>query len=63
MSGYADTLFVGGRIFRGLREGFAEAMAVAGGRIVAVGSHRAVSALAGPQTRTVTLDGGRRSRG
>ncbi len=56
MTGYADTL-IEGRIFRGLREGFAEALAIAGGRIVACGTREAVRALAGPGTRRVSLDG------
>ena len=56
MTGYADTL-IEGRIFRGLHEGFAEALAIAGDRIVACGSRAAVSAFAGPGTRRVRLDG------
>ena len=42
--GYADTIITG-RIFRGLREGFAEALAIHGDRIVAVGRRDAVMAL------------------
>ncbi len=56
MTGYADTL-IEGRIFRGLHEGFAEALAIAGDRIVACGSRDAVAAFAGPGTRRVRLDG------
>lgn len=56
MTGYADAL-IEGRIFRGLREGFAEALAIAGGRVVACGSRGAVRALAGSGTRRVELDG------
>lgn len=56
MTGYADTL-IEGRIFRGLREGFAEVLAIAGGRVVACGSRGAVRALAGSGTRRVELDG------
>ena len=56
MTGYADTL-IEGRIFRGLREGFAEALAIAGDRIVACGTRGAIRALAGPGTRRVSLDG------
>jgi predicted amidohydrolase YtcJ len=55
--GYADTLIAGGRIFRGLREGFAEAIALSEGRIVACGTREAVEALAGPATRRVDLAG------
>ena len=56
MTGYADTV-IEGRIFCGLHEGFAEAVAIAGERIVACGTREAVRALAGPQTRRVGLDG------
>lgn len=58
MTGYADTL-IEGRIFCGLHEGFAEALAIAGDRIVACGTRSAVFALAGPGTRRVALDGRR----
>jgi len=54
---YAETILTGGRIFRGLREGFAEAVAIAGGRIVAVGDRASVMALAGPDTRRIDLAG------
>jgi hypothetical protein len=54
---YADTLITGGRIFRGLHEGMAEAMAISGDRIVAVGKHQAVRALAGPGTKHIDLAG------
>ena len=53
---YADTL-IEGRIWCGLHEGWAEAMAVHGERIVAVGRRAAVRALAGPGTRRIDLDG------
>lgn len=56
MAGYAD-MIIEGRIFRGLHEGFAEALAIAGTRIVACGSRSAVRALAGPGTRWIALDG------
>ena len=39
---YAETIMTGGRIFRGLHEGFAEAVAIAGGRVVAVGDRASV---------------------
>lgn len=55
--GYAEMLIHGGRIFRGLREGFAEAVAVHGGRIVAAGEREAVEALAGPRTQRIDLGG------
>jgi predicted amidohydrolase YtcJ len=57
MAGYADLIIAGGPIFRGLREGFAEALAVAGERIVAVGTRDAVEALAGPDTQRLDLGG------
>ena len=53
---YADTLLLG-RVFRGWREGWAEALAIHAGRIVACGSRRAVEALAGPGTRRIDLAG------
>ena len=54
---YADIILTGGRVWRGLHEGFAEALAVYGGRIVACGARDAVKALAGPRTRRVDLGG------
>jgi predicted amidohydrolase YtcJ len=57
LTGYADLLIGGGRIFRGLREGFAEAIAIKGERIVACGARDAVEALAGPETRRLDLAG------
>jgi predicted amidohydrolase YtcJ len=55
--GYADTLITGGRVWRGLREGFADALAIHGGRVVAAGAREAVAALAGPGTRRIDLGG------
>ncbi|MCC6719233.1 MAG: amidohydrolase [Acetobacteraceae bacterium] len=54
---YADILISGGRVWRGLREGFAEAVAIHGGRVVAAGARDAVAALAGPGTRRIDLGG------
>lgn len=54
---YADILITGGRIWRGLREGFAEALAIHNGRVVAVGARDAVAALAGPGTKRIDLGG------
>jgi hypothetical protein len=54
---YADILIHGGRIFRGLHDGFAEAVAIHGNRIIAAGKRDAVAALAGPRTRRIDLDG------
>ena len=53
---YADTL-IEGRIWCGLHEGWAEALALHGERIVAVGERAAVRALAGPGTRRIDLGG------
>lgn len=53
----ADLILSGGRVWRGLREGFAEAVAVRGGRVVAAGTRAAVDAVAGPATRRIDLGG------
>ena len=53
---YAHTL-IEGRIWCGLHEGWAEALAIHHDRIVAVGTRQAVRPLAGPQTRRIDLDG------
>jgi predicted amidohydrolase YtcJ len=54
---YADILIHGGRIFRGLHDGFAEAIAIHGGRVVASGRRAEVEALAGARTRRIDLGG------
>jgi predicted amidohydrolase YtcJ len=51
-----DLIFTGGRVFRGLAGGFAEALAVRGGRVLAVGSREEVEA-AVPQAHHVSLEG------
>ncbi|HEX8662865.1 MAG TPA: amidohydrolase [Beijerinckiaceae bacterium] len=53
----ADFILVNGRVFRGLREGLAEALAVAGGRILAAGSDDDIAGLIGPATRVIDLAG------
>jgi predicted amidohydrolase YtcJ len=53
----ADLLISGGRIFLGLDRGFAEAMAVRDGRVLAVGSSDDVAHLAGAGTRRIDLAG------
>lgn len=53
---YADTL-IEGRIWCGLHEGWAEAMALHGGQVVAVGARAAVRPLANSRTRRIDLDG------
>jgi predicted amidohydrolase YtcJ len=53
----ADLLISGGRIFLGLDKGFAEAMVVRDGRVLAVGSSDEVAHLVGAGTRKVDLAG------
>jgi predicted amidohydrolase YtcJ len=53
----ADLILTAGRIFLGLRDGFAEALAVSGGTVLATGSAADIAALAGPGTRVVDLAG------
>jgi predicted amidohydrolase YtcJ len=54
----ADLIFVGGAVWTGAAAGdFAEAVAVRGNEIVAVGSDAEIDALAGPGTRRVELEG------
>jgi predicted amidohydrolase YtcJ len=53
----AEMILAGGRVFRGLRAGCAEAVAVAGGRVLAVGTRDEVEAAAGPDTRRIDLHG------
>jgi len=54
---YADILIEGGRIFRGLHDGFAEAVAIHDGRVIASGKRHVVRELAGPHTRRIDLGG------
>lgn len=51
-----DVIFTGGRVFRGLAGGFAEALAVRDGLVLAVGSEAEVMAAA-PGARRVALEG------
>ena len=53
----ADTVLLNGRIFCGLAEGFAEALAIAGGKVLAVGSVDEIAALQGAGTKVVDLAG------
>jgi predicted amidohydrolase YtcJ len=53
----ADKVLTGGRIFLGLAEGFAEALAIRGGRVVAQGTASDLEGLIGPQTELLRLDG------
>ncbi|WOC15686.1 N-substituted formamide deformylase [Pseudochrobactrum sp. MP213Fo] len=54
---HADLVLAGGRIFCGLKQGFAEAVAIADGKILATGSRAEIEALAGEQTRHIDLAG------
>ena len=53
----ADLILTNGRIFCGLHDGFAEALAVSGGRVVATGKASDIAGLAGSSTRTLDLGG------
>ncbi|MDX3807658.1 amidohydrolase [Bosea thiooxidans] len=53
----ADTVLLNGRIFCGLTEGFTEALAIAGGKVLAAGSATEIAALQGPGTKIVDLAG------
>lgn len=53
----ADLILTNGRVFCGLHEGFADAVAIAGERILAVGDAAAVEAHRGPGTKTIDLAG------
>ena len=53
----ADTIITGGRIFRGLAEGFCEAVAIRDGAVLHAGSADDVRGLAGPGTRRIELEG------
>jgi predicted amidohydrolase YtcJ len=52
-----DMILTGGRVFLGLAEGFAEALAISGDRVAAAGTVADIAALAGPDTRVVDLAG------
>ena len=49
----ADRLLTGGRIFLGLADGFAEAIALRDGRVMASGSHAELEGLIGPETEVI----------
>lgn len=53
----ADTVLTNGRVFRGLREGFAEAVALWSGRVLATGTASDMEPLIGPGTRVIDLHG------
>jgi predicted amidohydrolase YtcJ len=51
----ADIVLTGGRVWCGLAEGSAEAVALWGGRVLATGTAAEIGALVGPATRVVDL--------
>ncbi|QPC43255.1 amidohydrolase [Kaustia mangrovi] len=53
----ADIILVGGRVWQGLAEGFAEALAISGDKVLAAGPRAEIEALAGPGTRRIDLAG------
>jgi predicted amidohydrolase YtcJ len=53
----ADTVLTGGRVWCGLKEGCAEAVALWGGKVLATGSAAEIAALIGQQTRVIDLKG------
>ena len=53
----ADTILTGGKIFLGLHEGFAEALAISGGKVQATGSTADIAALRGADTKVIDLAG------
>lgn len=53
----ADLILTNGRVFCGLEEGVAEAVALWSGRVLATGSAREIDALRGPGTRVIDLRG------
>lgn len=53
----ADCILTGGRIWCGLAEGFAEALAIKDGRVLATGAAQDIAALGGPETRVIDLAG------
>ncbi|MDH3476108.1 MAG: amidohydrolase, partial [Rhodospirillales bacterium] len=55
--GKADLLLRGGPVFLGLEQGFAEALAIRGERVLAMGSRADLEGLVGPGTRVVELNG------
>ena len=50
-------ILTNGKIWCGLAEGFAEALAIAGDTVLATGTAEEMAALAGPETEVINLDG------
>ena len=57
IEGKADLIMSGGRIWCGLAQGFAEALAARDGLVLAAGAASEIEGLAGPGTRRVELRG------
>ena len=53
----ADKILVGGKIWCGLEEGFAEALAIAGDKVLAAGTRAEIEAMAGDNTEVIDLGG------
>ena len=53
----AETVLLNGRIFCGLAEGFVEALAIGGGKVLAAGPAADVATLQGPATQVIDLAG------
>lgn len=53
----ADLILINGKIFCGLHDGFAEALAVRAGRVLFTGANEDVRAAAGPRTKVIDLAG------
>ena len=54
---WADLILTGGRVWRGLGLGSAEAVALWGGRVLAAGTAEEIAALRGPGTEVIDLGG------
>ncbi|MCX8134321.1 MAG: amidohydrolase [Roseococcus sp.] len=53
----AEIILTGGAVFRGLTAGMAQALAIAGGKVIAAGTDEEIESLAGPGTRRLALEG------
>ncbi|HWO46822.1 MAG TPA: amidohydrolase family protein, partial [Solirubrobacterales bacterium] len=53
----AEIVLLNGRVFRGLAEGTAAALAISGGRVLATGSDGEIEPLIGRATRVIDLRG------
>ena len=53
----ADLILRSGRVWRGVGDGFTEAVAVSRGRVMAAGNDGDIDGLVGPETRVIDLRG------